>query len=81
MSIFSLTTNNLLSDLRITVNDFLTEKKINAQRVITVQTFQTPIRVLNYSYYGNSENIQQIVDLNENINVSYYSGDVKVLSS
>lgn len=69
-----------LDDIRATTQAFFDEQKITARRIITVTTNRTPVRLLSYQYYGDSTLGAEISKLNKDINVSYFDGDVEVLT-
>ena len=69
-----------LSDLRDDVQSVIDDLKLSINQVITVKTARMPARVLAFTYYGNDEYGEKIINLNDDSNVSFYEGDVKVLS-
>lgn len=71
---------NNLDNLRITVQQFLNTQRLSASNIVTVRRNTRPARLLSFDYYGTSENATSIIDINNNINVSYFSGDIKVLT-
>jgi|GEM_PF-1935655 len=70
-----------LSDLRTNTQSLFDGIKLNVNQVITVKAAKVPARVLAFTYYGNDDFGENIVNLNENDNVSFFEGDIKVLSS
>jgi len=73
-------TANALDVLRVATNDLLNEQKVTAARVVTIDIFDTPARILSFKLYGDSNRGKEISDLNEEINLSYLDGTVKVLT-
>lgn len=71
---------NALDELRVATNALLDQQKISASRVVTVNRFSRPVRLLSFDYYGNSTNTDDLIDINDDINISYYEGDVEVLT-
>jgi len=69
-----------LSDIRTDVQSLLDAIKLNVNQVITVKTATTPARVLAFTYYGNDDFGENIINLNDDGNVSFYEGDVEVIS-
>lgn len=69
-----------LSDLRTNVQSLFDAIKLNVNQVITVKSARMPARVLAFAYYGNDELGDNIINLNDDGNVSFYEGDIKVLS-
>ena len=70
-----------IDKLRINVQDFLDDRRLSASQVITVDTQRLPLRVITYQYYGSSERAQQLLELNQDINVLTYEGNIKVVTS
>ncbi len=70
-----------LKNLRVEVRKFLDQEAVNAFRVSTVFTNEVPMTILAYQYYGNTDNTENLLDLNNNNNPSFVQGDVKVLVS
>jgi len=70
-----------LSDLRTNTQSLFDDIKLNVNQVVTVKAAKVPARVLAFTYYGNDNFGENIVNLNENDNVSFFEGDVKVLSA
>lgn len=70
-----------VTDMRIKTLDALDDARVDAKSVITVQTNPTTSRLLAFSYYGNDDEGQSIVDLNSTTDVSFVSGDTKVLTA
>lgn len=73
-------TIDFLEDQRTITQQFFDEQKLNAQQVITVNTQKLPARVIAYQYYKSSENGERIANLNDEINVSYMSGDIEIFT-
>lgn len=69
-----------LSDLRDATQSVIDEIKLSINQVVTVKTVRMPARVLAFSYYGNDGSGEKIVNLNDDGNVSFYEGNIKVLS-
>lgn len=72
-------TREALADLRQSAQEFLDTAKLTARRVITVTTHPTTARLLAFRYYGDDNQGESIVNLN-NGNVSNLSGSVQVLT-
>jgi prophage DNA circulation protein len=73
-------TQTSLTGLRNLVRDFLDGQRISAKRVITIETKTIPAQVLTYSLYGNVDDTEKIIELNETKDVSFISGSVEVLT-
>ena len=76
----SLDSLNALDEIRISTQILLGEQKLSAARVVTVNRHTRSASLLSFDYYGNSENAQSLIDINNNINVSYFEGDVGILT-
>jgi prophage DNA circulation protein len=70
-----------VTDMRIKVLEVLDQARVNASQIITVHTVTTSARLLAFSYYGNDDLGQAIVDLNGFTDVSFVEGDVEVLTA
>jgi len=60
---------------------FFDQKRLVVNKVITVETKEMPITVLVYQYYGNVDDYEQIITLNQSFNPSRISGEVKILEN
>ena len=76
----NLETLNALDKMRVATDDFLANQKLSASRIVDTVQNPRPVRLLAFDFYGTSEDAQDLIDVNDDINVSYYSGDVKVLT-
>jgi len=73
-------TQNDLDEIRVATNRLLNEQKVSAARVVIVERFNRPVRLLSFDYYGNSDRAVELIRLNQEINVSFFDGDIKVLT-
>jgi prophage DNA circulation protein len=71
---------NALDEIRVVAQDLLDTQKLSASRVVTVRRNTRPVRLLSFDYYGNSDEAQTLIDINSNINASYFEGDIEVLT-
>ena len=71
---------NALDEIRIATQDLLNDQKLSAARVVTVNRNTRPVRLMSFDYYGDSGKAQELIDINDNINVSYFDGDIEVLT-
>lgn len=71
---------NALDSLRVATQDLLNEQKLSAARIVTVNRNTRPVRLISFDYYGNSDKAQDLIDINNDINVSYFEGDIQVLT-
>ncbi len=71
---------NALDAIRVATQDLLNEQKLSAARIVTVNRNTRPVRLISFDYYGNSDKAQDLIDINNDINVSYFEGDIQVLT-
>jgi len=71
----------LLEDQRTVSQEFFNQQKLNAQQIINVDTQLLPARVIAYQYYGESTLGADIAILNDEINVSFLSGNIKIFTA
>ena len=72
---------NALDEIRVATQQLLTEQKLSAARVVEKNRNIRPVRLLSFDYYGESDRAQELIDVNQNINVSYFEGDVGILTT
>lgn len=70
----------LIEDQRKVTQQFFDKQKLDAQQIITVNTQTLPARVIAYQYYGESDLGAQIGILNDEINVSFLSGNIEIFT-
>ncbi len=80
MSISS-TSINELEDQRTVTQQFFDDQKLDAEQIITINTQTLPARVIAYQYYGESISGSRIAALNDEINVSFLSGDIEIFTA
>jgi len=71
---------NALDEIRVETQALLDEQKLSAARIVTVNRNTRSVRLLAFDYYGDSEQAQDLIDINDDINISYFEGDVEVLT-
>lgn len=69
-----------VKDLRVLVTQFLDQKLVNTYKISNIQTSELPMTVLCYQYYGSIDNTQNLINLNNTIDSSFVSGNVKILT-
>jgi prophage DNA circulation protein len=74
-------TIQLVKDMRVENKKFLEQEIVNAFKISTIQTQEIPMTILSFQYYGNVNNTEALIELNNEINSSFVSGDVKILTS
>jgi prophage DNA circulation protein len=73
-------TKDAIEAMRIDVLDLLDEARVTASQVIEIETNTTSTRLLTFAYYGSDDDGQTITDLNEEPDVNFISGTVKVIT-
>lgn len=75
-------TKSALADLRLSVQSFFEDQKLNVRQVIEIYTPVTSARLLSFQYYGDSGDGEALATLNGIVqDVSFLSGDIKVLTA
>ena len=69
-----------LTDLRTTSTGFLSEQKLTASQLITIQTNPMSTRMLAFNYYGSSEDGEAIAELNDLYDLAYHQGDLRIFT-
>jgi len=70
-----------LNNIRTQANATLAEVRISARRIITITTKRIPLSVLAYKYYGSTELVDTLQQLNNLDQISFVEGDVEILTS
>lgn len=70
-----------LNNIRTQANATLAEIRISARRIITITTKRIPLSVLAYKYYGNTDLVDTLQQLNNLDQVSFVEGDIEILTS
>ncbi len=70
-----------ITDMRVNVLGLFDQARVNASQVISVNALPTTGRLLAYSYYGNDDFGESIIDLNSITDVSFVEGDVEILTA
>jgi len=71
---------NNLSDLRAQTRAFLDDERVTAPKIEMINVFRVPNTVLAYRLYGDLENDEKLLRLNNVRNVSRIEGDIDILS-
>ena len=71
---------NSLDLIRNNTNQFLSNEKLSTSRVVNIQTNEIPARLLAFNFYGSTELVNDVIDLNQDINVSFFSGQIDILT-
>ena len=84
---FDIETSNLDSDVRDTLIDlreqnsiFFENKILTTARIETVKTKVLPMTILAYQFYGDIENTETLITLNQSKDVSFIEGDINILT-
>lgn len=70
-----------ITDMRVKVLAALDDIRVNTSQIVSVHTNPTTARLLGFTYYGNDEEGQALVDLNGFTDVSFIDGTVEVLTA
>ncbi len=70
----------LLDRLRVQANATLDEARVNTRSIITIETPRKPLSVLVYEYYGNTELVDIIAEINNIKFNAFVSGEVRMLT-
>lgn len=86
---FDLTTNNnylldndlldSITELRNEMRKFFDKIRLTVAKVTTINTPAIPMTVLAFNYYGNTDNYQELIDLNDITNPAVVKGEVRIL--
>jgi len=75
--------NDVINDiniLRATVRSFLDESEKVAFKIQTVETKTQPATIITYQQYGNLDQFDNIIDINNLTDISFVSGEIDVLT-
>jgi len=70
-----------LNDLRAQANATLADLRISARRTITINVKRTPLSVLAYKYYGSTDLVNTLQQLNNIEQISFVEGEIRILTS
>lgn len=71
----------LLDRLRTQAQQVFDGARINASTIITINTPLRPLSVLVYAYYGSTDLVETIAELNDVKQNAFVEGDIRILSS
>lgn len=77
----SLEVLNGLDEIRVVTQAVLNDQKLSARRVEKIEVNTQPISLIAYALYGESTLTEDLIALNKEINVSYYSGEIDILTA
>ncbi len=69
-----------LDDLRVQANSALSQILLNTRKIITINTRLIPLSVLVYEYYGSTELVSVISELNAIQQNAFVEGDIRILT-
>ncbi len=69
-----------LDDLRIQANSALSQILLNTRKIITINTRMIPLSILVFDYYGSTELVGVISELNSIQQNAFVEGDVRILT-
>jgi len=84
-----LRTNQLISNntlelfdrLRVQAQATLDQERVNTRTTVTIETKRTPLSVLVYSYYGSTDLVDTIADLNNVKQNAFVEGELRILTT
>lgn len=79
-NVLDTTTFDNLQDLRKEARIFFDQQRAITYRVTQIDTNLIPATVLTYNYYGDLENWEQILSLNDSIEPSFLEGNINILT-
>lgn len=79
-NVLDTTTFDNLQDLRKEARIFFDQQRAITYRVTQIETNLIPATVLVYNYYGNLENWEQILSLNNSLEPSFLQGEINILT-
>lgn len=68
-----------IDQLRITGKSFFNNIRLNVSRVVEIETNDISVTVLAYKYYGNTDDYDELLDLNAIYNPARVSGRLRIL--
>lgn len=69
-----------ITDTRTETQSFFNDQRLTVSQIVDARTNTLPARVIAYQYYKDSSRGQEIIDLNDEPNVSFLQGAIEVLS-
>lgn len=69
-----------LDVVRVTTQKTLDDVRVNTRTIITVETPRIPLSVLVYSYYGSTELVEVIAELNKVKQNAFVEGELRILT-
>ena len=69
-----------IKDMRVEVREYLDQQRALAPKIATITTHEIPMSILAFNYYGNTDDVQELIDLNSTIDVTFVKGDVRILT-
>lgn len=67
--------------MRVSVFDFLEERRLNASRIIEISTRETSARLIGFNYYGDDTHGDEIIELNELTDGVFVEGVIEVVTA
>lgn len=75
------TLRSIITTLRNNTSIILNEKIVNAWRIVNVRTNPISFSLISYKYYESLDNIDTLITVNKNLNVSGFKENVNILSN
>lgn len=70
-----------INEIRNQARIFFEDARLTVNKVIEIETKPTPVAVLTYQYYGNTDDYDQLLSLNQSFNPAIIEGTVQILES
>ena len=70
-----------LDRLRVQSQKILDQARVNTRSIITISTKRMPLSVLVYSYYGSTDLVETIAEINNINQNAFVEGDVRILTA
>lgn len=74
-------TIQLLKNLQVQVIKYLEQQLVNAFKIATIYTQEIPLSILCFDYYGNVDNTNNLIALNNSIDCTFVQGDINILTA
>lgn len=70
-----------IKNMRVQVREYLDQQRATAPRIATITTKEIPMTILAYQYYGSTDNTQELIDLNSELDPTFVEGSVRILTA
>lgn len=70
-----------ITDLRTQVQQFFNVQKLTASQIVAINTQVIPVATLAFNYYGSTDLVQTLVDINQDLNTAFFAGDLEIVTN